>query len=290
MNAVVVSRYASALPMGAVTVGAIRVLRSGRPLRHRLATAPHRAGHVHSVFDRVVNLAWHDGGLVTLQGPGPLAAPFALELVSVSRLDRLMPGDPVWRVDKALEFGDATVDCGAAASADTEMPDAGHPPTGWTVLSTGLAGVPASALSSSFGLEGRADLAAGIARRRSDLLLSGARKLIGLGEGLTPAGDDCLVGALAVLHRHDRSWLIFQTEVLASLVRLAQHRTTAIAAEFVRHAVDGHYAETVIDVLTASDAARRSAVATLCRTGATSGADILCGMRLALDALATRTP
>src|SRR5262249_28807525 len=124
----------------------------------------------------------------------------------------------------------------------------------------------------------------------SDLLLSGARKLIGLGEGLTPAGDDCLVGALAVLHRHDRSWLIFQTEVLASLVRLAQHRTTAIAAEFVRHAVDGHYAETVIDVLTASDAARRSAVATLCRTGATSGADILCGMRLALDALATRTP
>jgi hypothetical protein len=62
-----------------------------------------------------------------------------------------------------------------------------------------------------------------------------------------------------------------------------------VARDFIVHALDGAFAEPVVSVLTATgpDAARRS-VAALLDTGATSGADTLSGIRLALLALEGR--
>jgi hypothetical protein len=107
----------------------------------------------------------------------------------------------------------------------------------------------------------------------------------GRGPGLTPAGDDVLAGLLLVLAivGHDRT----------ELVRAATAaRTHAISRAFLLWAARGQSVAPVHFLLAAlaeGDGAaverHRSAVAAL---GQTSGADMLLGLRLGLDALAGR--
>jgi hypothetical protein len=98
---------------------------------------------------------------------------------------------------------------------------------------------------------------------------------VGLGHGLTPSGDDFLVGALAALDA------LGQTNVHAALSRTvmaAVDRTSPLSASFLRAAAAGHVGENlhmmVAAVLT-GDA--NSAVAQARRIGHTSGWDTLAG-------------
>jgi hypothetical protein len=137
------------------------------------------------------------------------------------------------------------------------------------------------------GIRARAELAAGIGRRDTSRLVAGACALLGLGEGLTPAGDDCLVGALAVLHVVDAAALTREPRIAAAIAAAAEARTTAIGREFVLHALAGCFSEPVLAVLRARSRRESARVAArLAALGATSGADTLGGMRLAWDALA----
>ena len=146
--------------------------------------------------------------------------------------------------------------------------------------------VHAPGLDSAAGVGARAALAAGIRRRDASRLIAGAGALLGLGEGLTPAGDDCLVGALAVLHAMDPAPLTREPAV-ADAIAAAAARTTAIGREFVLHALAGHFSEPLLAVLRARSRAESArAAARLAALGATSGADTPAGMRLAWDALA----
>ena len=63
-----------------------------------------------------------------------------------------------------------------------------------------------------------------------------------MGEGLTPAGDDCLVGTLAVIQRFDRAWLVAHPEIQASVRQRAWTGTTVVAREFIVPALAGHFA------------------------------------------------
>src|SRR5205814_2034631 len=101
------------------------------------------------------------------------------------------------------------------------------------------------------GRRARWRLAAGLSQRDPKAFLDGALGLVGLGEGLTPAGDDCLVGALAVTHRFARSWLHGHPEIRAAVARTSAAATTDIAREFVAHALAGHFADSLIDLMTA---------------------------------------
>ena len=65
---------------GASAARIVGVSRLGGSTAHRLTAGPRVIGRVHSVFERAVNLLGADGRLVTLHGPGPLAAPFAVAL------------------------------------------------------------------------------------------------------------------------------------------------------------------------------------------------------------------
>ena len=55
----------------------------GEGLAQRLP-ATDRRGRIHSAFARAVNVEWLEagGGLLTLHGPSPLAAPFAMALTA----------------------------------------------------------------------------------------------------------------------------------------------------------------------------------------------------------------
>jgi hypothetical protein len=112
-----------------------------------------------------------------------------------------------------------------------------------------------------------------------------AGRLVGWGEGLTPAGDDFLLGLIAGLDA-----LVGDSErrrtfcgMLTSALNALTPRTTAIAAHYLRLAAGGHYAEPLgrlrHALLCEDDPGAVDAA--LCDTfavGATSGADTVSGL------------
>jgi uncharacterized protein DUF2877 len=176
------------------------------------------AGRVHSVFKRAVNLSWHDGGLLTLQAPGALAAPFAAALARMPVADAILPGVNVRRRGDALVLGGVGVRWRGATLTDSAVREnPGAPPPALAVLTDESLEQSGPALWNPIGQRARSRLAEGLRRRHVKTFLDGACGLIGLGEGLTPAGDDCLVGALAVIQRFDRAGLVAHPEIQASV-------------------------------------------------------------------------
>lgn len=128
------------------------------------------------------------------------------------------------------------------------------------------------------------DLGAAISRRDRAAAATAARGLIGLGAGLTPAGDDIITGAEAALRALGHPLAGFTDGVLADVAS----RTTDVAAAMLRHGARGAFAERVHRLVRAilideldpvSDPLRGAA-----DWGATSGSDTLAGIVLALDA------
>lgn len=120
-----------------------------------------------------------------------------------------------------------------------------------------------------------------------------AESIVGLGPGLTPSGDDALVGmaagvaALATIGTVDAAFL-------RSAADAAPARTTAVGATFLRHAAAGEFANglhVLIAALLGPDpAAIAPAIVRTVALGATSGADTLVGVLLGLDALSGIVP
>ena len=117
--------------------------------------------------------------------------------------------------------------------------------------------------------------------------LEATDELIGLGDGLTPSGDDFLVGLTAALRatRHDLA-----APIATRAAGRARGATTDVARAALEHAARGEYAERIHDVLGAlarSDEERlRSQVERALSWGASSGADSLLGVLVALEAAA----
>jgi hypothetical protein len=110
-----------------------------------------------------------------------------------------------------------------------------------------------------------------------------ARGLIGLGSGLTPSGDDVLVGIEAAL----RALAGPMAGFLGGAIHDVNDRTTVIAATFLRHAAAGEFAERIQVLLAAllghEDEALPVAIQRAVAWGATSGTDCLLGVLLGLD-------
>jgi hypothetical protein len=108
--------------------------------------------------------------------------------------------------------------------------------------------------------------------------------LIGLGIGLTPSGDDFLVGLLAGLEAAGDP---VRDPVATAIAREAPHRTTEFGAGLLEHACRGEFSERLHDVLIAiaapEGAALQRATARAMAYGATSGADTLAGLSCALE-------
>ena len=113
-----------------------------------------------------------------------------------------------------------------------------------------------------------------------------ATRLVGLGPGLTPSGDDLLVGIEAALHALAGPSAGF----LALAVDDVEVRTTALAATLLRHAAAGEFAERLHTLLAAllgqDDEAIPAAIDRAVAWGATSGTDCLLGVLIGLDVAA----
>jgi hypothetical protein len=120
--------------------------------------------------------------------------------------------------------------------------------------------------------------------RRADLeaALRTATRLIGLGPGLTPAGDDVMAGTIAglVLLGHPSA-----DRFAAGVYALAAGRTTELSRALLRHAACGRVSGEFAAVLYAlvGEGPLAPAVARLLATGATSGRAMTLGLCTAID-------
>jgi hypothetical protein len=119
-----------------------------------------------------------------------------------------------------------------------------------------------------------APLSRGMTKREQVADLVG--HLIGLGPGLTPSGDDFLMGGMAALGA------LHQTNIHAALARAvvtAAFRTSPLSASLLRAAAAGHVGENLhmmVAAIVTGDA--DAAVDAAARIGHTSGWDALAGM------------
>lgn len=254
------------------------------------------AGTVHSVFARACNIAF-DGGLLTLGVPPFSAGPATLVLDGGSVCDLrslFRVGERIeWSRDRARSPR-VTIDF---AHARRWRPSRRRPSLSPPRIAANLRAVTRMLRGRS-----RGDLAGDMAAPRLRLALADAcrvsnplraealaRRLIGRGAGLTPSGDDFLVGLCAGLDVRAGRRAEGLCARLGALLIAEQLRTTDLAAQQLQLAAFGQFNE---DLLLARNAlttphlrgSARAALTRLLAAGASSGAAACEGLRAGLSA------
>ncbi len=121
-----------------------------------------------------------------------------------------------------------------------------------------------------------------------DAFEAAALRVLGLGHGLTPSGDDFIGGVLFTLvHAPIKAWRTGLPAVKNRLHQAAQTATNPISAALLDDLMAGASYRALHDLLLALHKGHASAVdaavAYLLTLGASSGADLLAGVRLALQ-------
>jgi hypothetical protein len=168
------------------------------------------------------------------------------------------------------------------------------------LASIGDAGADASPKAPAFSVPGNqesfllhtarpaaAHLLDGVMRQHMPAIHEGANGLIGLGPGLTPSGDDLLIGFIAATSVLGEPLGLTNTwypRVHRELLTIARGRTNKLSITWMEYAQQGEVAEHIgrlFHALVGEDARQLESTAlTVLKTGATSGADLLAGVIL----------
>ncbi len=280
-------------------MGSIGALSISRPVAEWLPALSQR-GRVLAAFPHACNLVAPNGALVALVTPAVGDGPLNI-VVEADGLPDLAAGELAWLDQRAVSVGSLTVALAQARVWDPR-PD-------WQVLRSQLDTIrerlpaaraaarllaPAESLLAllelgngtplpSFSPMPQMALAASRAADAlrdgwlgdADRLLQGAAQMAGLGLGLTPAGDDFLVGVMLW------AWLAHPqpAQICQQVTQAAETRTTQLSAAWLRAAAGGLCSAAWHQLLhaLAGGAELRPAVAQVLAHGATSGADMLAG-------------
>jgi hypothetical protein len=271
-----------------------------------------RTGTVHGVHRSAVNIRWGDALLtVAHESTGGLPngilvdPPIALDQIGISL------GMPVQCDGIALRVTGASmvVFLAGAASWSPTMPVvrgmsiAGRVERADRALRLAAAEAPVVGLGpllagivddrASVGSLGRAaarslaEVLQALAEGRDDRATSAALPLIGLGPGATPSGDDLLVGLAAGLAVTDHP---LARAFAAGVAQVATGLTTSVAESYLFHAGRLEFSERVhaasLAVLSGPEADLRNAMTAALAWGASSGADLLVGLLVGVQASA----
>ncbi len=235
---------------------------------HLLLRPEGAIGRVHSVFDRGLNMATQ-GRLIHVQWERELNSPFSLALDQTSPIglqQSVREGDEVVKEGERFRIGTGEW----ILYAPKEFYDPCIPPAGKiseskleqmsTFLIAEIEGFREKVPSLNFLLETEA-----IIESQTERLLGGLRKwnppskllreftgkLIGLGPGLTPMGDDFIIGimgALALFRSHSKKmedfFRNFRETIIAHL-----NGTCAISREFLQYATQTCFSEKIKNLL-----------------------------------------
>lgn len=265
--------------------------------------AGEHAGRVAAVFSRAVHVQLDAGRLVVaLLGPDGAGAPPVIRLDAEPAVAGFQAGEPLrWRTDAILDgLGRVRVwiPAGSRVSArPIARPDLRRPAVGalWRSLAGALEqrqraagtslrlaalrnGLPSPDAVGERLAEAARALADALRRSDADGTLVACAGLVGLGPGLTPAGDDFTCGLLAACGR---------TEDWAGGVRSLLGRTTPAGSTLLGCALEGQFADALCALaaaLAAGDTrAAGHAMDALCGMGHSSGMDTLTGYLFGLS-------
>lgn len=265
-------------------------------------------GSVHSVFAAAVNFTGPVGDLYTLAAAGKSDAPATVR-VAVNAFDRygLQPGDAVTAAAGSLICGPLAVASGALRPWTAALPAFPADTAGRQRLAGNLAalrrlvttdGKVGGLWAFGSGRPGRTMLARELALRagalstcllaaRLDEALAAGCRLLGLGIGLTPAGDDFLTGLILTFRLAGAPFGKEYHRLAAGLVCEAATATGLISRSMLRHAADGWAAADLIGLAAAlTNAGETEVIAATGRilaSGATSGTDLAVGLATGLD-------
>jgi hypothetical protein len=260
------------------------------------------AGVVHSVFRRACNLRTDDGELLALLAPELGNLPHGIRIEAPPGLafaDRLRPGQRVGRraallriaeSDLALDLSRAKVWRSELNAVDLDRPAVA---IAWQVAWRALERprqLDRDPLLRTVHERGLA-LAAASCALDLDRAIAAVRALIGCGPGLTPAGDDLIVGLLAGLgcsRGEDPARCPF-LRALGAAVASATAATGEISQACLRQAILGNFAEPLATLAAAiadgpPPAEVEEAAGRALSVGHTSGGDGVLGLLLGMQA------
>ncbi len=273
-------------------------------------------GWVHSCYARIINVRTPSERLLTLQGEGMLQAPLGLALATdVAALGTRLPVGalvvqdiPTARRYPAalrLRCADALVWDGQVQAQPGLTPSvlagSAHGLASWLCRHTPGRGLAPLLLALEHGPMGLSATNAAAYTALAPLwaerqafavptLLTLVKALVGLGEGLTPSGDDCLVGLLASLHVTGSLPCSAGSSVHEQFCHCVRLGTSQLSGEFLRCAFDGHFAEPLVMLVRAlwapATAAWPAHAVTLAAVGHSSGVDAMVGIALGCRLLA----
>jgi len=249
----------------------------------------------------------HDDGLLSLVAADGVAHPNSVALAR--RLDRSLA---TFRPGSSGEVGELSVRLSGLEVRVTRWfdPRPRLRPTDPDVLAARAAAATRMAVAQVGPTPGAladrlAVLVASLRGGHGDAAIRAADRLLGLGPGLTPAGDDALAGLfaatpafVAALPADGAAAPMRGVALTDRVARVAEHvvgrapaATTAVSAALLRHAARGEVAgpaATVLRALTGphrdhADADLAAAVRALLAVGSTSGRDLLLGLLAAAD-------
>lgn len=269
----------------------LRAVSCGALVDRVLGHGKRTSGVVHAVFPSSVYVAFarRDGAsddLVVVHDVRHGHTPCSVLVERPARLTAdVRVGAPARAEDGVLHLEGVVVDLRGAARQqpprpaviDLDLGDHGDLDTAVGVDDDAVArlGLRTAALERALGV------------RDPDATARAVHGLVGHGPGLTPSGDDALVGVATVLHRAGASGAPTgaMRRLLAAAVRPRLGRTTPISAHHLALALHGHSGEhltTLVDEWLARGAPTALAVARVRAVGATSGLDALVGVRCGL--------
>ncbi len=248
---------------------------------------------VHSVFESAVNLA--SGHRLITCTTAPIAAPHGLEVSGpdLAQLQALGRQRQAERLHWSAEKRELTSESGSVAitaSSQLEVFDPSLPVLGVGSLGAGVKLLrellDRTGLSTGFGDQWRMLSQGDSVTRAVQSLLSctvdeSVQYWLGRGPGLTPSGDDLLLGVIAALWCAGSLSGSGAVALRDELEPIARQRTTRVSVEYLHHACSGRVIGSLRDLLVALDRADPTrivgAVDRLRRFGHTSGADCLLG-------------
>lgn len=266
---------------------------------------------VHSVFRSAVNLSpAKESNLLTLVTSSEADLPQGIRVDTPEDFSfesgALRAGEPAACRDELLRFGPLTIGLRGARRWKCDLPslqaDLTDPSVAtawqsvWDALNARQVQLNAEIIAEDL-FRSDETIRAGAAmrglldatRRTDPAAPASIRPLIGLGSGLTPSGDDLLVGYLAGLWcavRNSRERTQFVTGLGETVIRLSQ-RTNAISRTYLTHAARGQVSSRLADLAEAICRGENSdrllaAAESAMQVGHTSGMDAVTGLLIGL--------
>ena len=283
---------------------------------------PRARAQVHSVFQRACNIETDSGELVTLLAPGCGNLPHGICCAPPmgSLFPRLRQGQmaifdgatlriPAARL--AVHLSRAAIWNGTVAAAPPGLPGMQacralrelretlreHAPDEGVTLALFSSGCPRSTIERAL-IARMAQSLPVLARATGTgdavAVVSALSVLVGLGAGLTPAGDDFIVGYLAALwsRSHREPVVAALLGALAVPVGKLSLHTNAISRQMLLDALQGQFAERLADVVGSVCGGGNVAGAAMraLEVGHSSGADVLCGLLFGYSPVPTALP